>query len=179
MTSGSLARRYARALMDLGGENNTYEKLGRELRDLAKAMRSSEELTQTLTNPAISRAERRKVLEAVAVRVGASKITIHFAFLLLDRERAAALPDISRELDKMIDTEAGRVTAEVTSATALTPTQEGQIKKVLEQLSGRSVQLQKHEDPELLGGVVAKVGDFLYDGSLRSQLERMRGSLAK
>ena len=179
MSSGSVARRYARAMMDIGAETNTYEKLGRELRSLAKAMRGSEELATTLANPAIPRSDRRKVLEAVAVRVGASKITVHLAFLLLDRERVAALPDVSRELDAMIDNKVGRVRADVVSAEPLSPAQEGQLKKVLEQVSGRSVQMQKSEDPELLGGVVAKVGDLLYDGSLRSQLERMRQTLAK
>jgi F-type H+-transporting ATPase subunit delta len=179
MSTGSVARRYARAMMTIGAETSTYEKLGREVRSLAGAMRSSEELTTTLSNPAIPRSDRRRVLEAVAVRVGASKTTIHFAFLLLDRERIGALPDVSRELDAMIDDKAGRARAEVVSAEPLTPAQEGQLKKVLEQVSGRSVQMQKREDPELLGGVVAKVGDLLYDGSLRSQLERMRQTLTK
>jgi F-type H+-transporting ATPase subunit delta len=179
MSTGSVARRYARAMMRIGAETHTYEKLGREVRSLASAMRSSEELTSTLSNPAIPRSDRRRVLEAVAVRVGASKTTVHFSFLLLDRERIAALPDVSRELDAMIDDKAGRVSAEVVSAEPLTPAQEGQLKKVLEQVSGRSVQMTKREDPELLGGVVAKVGDLLYDGSLRSQLERMRLSLTK
>ena len=179
MSSGSIARRYARAMMSMGAETHTYEKLGREIRALAGAMRGSDELSSTLANPAIPRSDRRRVLEAVAVRVGASKPTLHLAFLLLDRERVAALPDVSRELDAMIDTKIGRVQAEVISAVPLSPAQEGQLKRVLEKVSGRSVQMQKREDPELLGGVVAKVGDLLYDGSLRSQLERMRQTLAK
>ena len=179
MSHGSVARRYARAMMRIGEETHTYEKLGRELRSLAGAMNLSQELTQTLANPAIPRSDRRKVLEAVAVRVGGSKLTVHLAFLLLDRERVAALPDVARELDAMIDDKVGRVRAEVVSAEPLSPAQEGQLKKVLEQASGRSVQMEKRQDPELLGGVVAKVGDVLYDGSLRSQLERMRQTLAK
>lgn len=178
MSSGSVARRYARAVMNLGVETRTFEKLGREVRALAAAVRASEELADTLANPAIPRSERRKVLEAVAVRVGASKLTLHLAFLLLDRERVGALPDVSRELDVMIDDALGRVKAEVTTAQPLSQDQRKKIQGVLEHISGRKVEMETVEDPNLLGGVVAKVGDRLYDGSLRSQLERMRESLA-
>ncbi len=178
MSAGSVARRYARAMMDIGAETHSYEKLGREVRALAQAMKSSEELAATLANPAIPRSDRRKVLEAVAVRAGASKLSLHLAFLLLDRERIAALPDVSRELDAMIDDKVGRVRADVVSAEPLSRAQQDQLQKLLERVSGRKVEMQTRENPELLGGVVAKVGDLLYDGSLRSQLERLRQTLA-
>lgn len=178
MSTGSVARRYARAVMRIGAETHTYEKLGREVRALASAMQASEELEQTLANPAIPREERRKVLEAVAVRVGASKLTLHLAFLVLDRERVAALPEISRELDALIDEALGRVKAEVVAAEPLSEAQRKKLQTVLERVSGRQVEMETRQDPELLGGVVAKVGDVLYDGSLRSQLARMRQSLA-
>jgi F-type H+-transporting ATPase subunit delta len=177
MISGSLARRYARALMSIGVDDNSYEKLGREVRDLAGAMHQSSELTDVLGNPAFPRAEREKVLLAVLRRLAAGPVVQNFTRLLLERERLGRIPDISRELDAMIDDRAGRVAAEVTTAAPLSPAQLGQLKTALEKLSGKTVQMEKHEDPAILGGVVAKVGDIVYDGSLRTQLERLRDQL--
>jgi F-type H+-transporting ATPase subunit delta len=102
----------------------------------------------------------------------------NFTLLLLERERLAALPDIARELSAMIDEKTGRVTALVTSATPLTQVQITKIKSTLESISGKQVQVEQKEDPALLGGVVAKIGDLVYDGSLRTQLAQMRHSLA-
>ena len=103
----------------------------------------------------------------------------NLVYLLLDSERMGSLPGISRELDAMIEAKAGRVTAEVTSAKPLDPTQLSQITAALEKLSGKKVTITKREDPELLGGVVAKVGDTVYDGSLRTQLRTIRDELSK
>jgi F-type H+-transporting ATPase subunit delta len=179
MVSGSIARRYARALMDIGVAQGSYERIGRDVRDLAAAIKASPELSEALVNPAFPRSERRKVLEAVMDRLHSSPISRNFTLLLLDRDRVAALPDISRELDRMIDDKIGRVKADVVSATPLTPAQEGRLKRVLESLSGKSVQLDKRQDPELLGGVIATIGDYVYDGSLRTQLRQVRDAMVK
>lgn len=178
MPTGSIARRYARALMGIGVEDGTYEAMGRQLGVLARAMKTSQELSETLSNPAFPRADRRKVLRAILERIQATKTVESFTMLLLDRERLAVLPDISRELDRMIDERAGRIAAEVVSAQPLTDDQAAQLKAALEKLSGKQVELARREDPALLGGVVAKVGDIVYDGSLRTQLAQLRTSLA-
>jgi len=171
---GSLARRYARALLALGVERNEHEKIGREIRELAGVIGDSAELAETLGNPAIPGSSRRKVVEALMQRLGTSTITSNFVRLLVDRDRLGALPAISRELDAMIDEKAGRTTAEVVSASPLSPAQVGELTRRLETLSGRKVQLTTRQDPDLIGGVVAKVGDVVYDGSLRRQLELLR-----
>ena len=178
MSAGSLARRYAKALMQLGEEQKNYEKVGQELRHLAKAMATSAELATTLSNPVFPRDDRRKVLEALLLKIGASVTVKNFSLLLLDRERVSAIPAISRELDVMIDERVGRIAAEVTSATLLNPSQEADIRKQLEKLSGKKVDMKVAQNPELLGGVVAKLGDVVYDGSLRTQLQQIRDSLA-
>jgi F-type H+-transporting ATPase subunit delta len=99
--------------------------------------------------------------------------------VLLDGERVGSLVAISREVDAMIQAKSGRVTAEITSAQPLDAGQLQQITTALEKLSGKKVDVSKKEDPELLGGVVAKVGDVVYDGSLRSQLRAIREELTK
>jgi F-type H+-transporting ATPase subunit delta len=174
MISGSLARRYARAMLDVGLDKNTHEKLATEIDDLAAAYSASRDLQEALTNPVFPRPQRRTVLEAVLARIGASTETKNFALLLLDRERIPVLPGIARELRAMVDEKVGRVRATVTSARPLPADHVAKLQATLEQATGKKVLLEKQEDPSLLGGVVAKLGDTVYDGSVRSQLERMR-----
>ena len=179
MISGSIGRRYARAILGLAQAQGNLDRVGADLRGLAKAMHTSPELVASLTNPALRRVERKKIVEAILGKLGATQLTKTVAALLLDRERLAALPAISRELDNMIEAQAGRVSAEVTSAKPLTDGQKKQIVAALEKLSGKKVDATHREDPNLLGGVVAKLGDVVYDGSLRTQLRAMRDELSR
>jgi F-type H+-transporting ATPase subunit delta len=174
-----LARRYAKAIFDLGSEQGALDKVGADLRTLAKAMKDSAELMSTMANPAIRRADRRKVIDGLLQRIGVVTTTRNTVYMLLDGERLGALPAISREVDRMIEAKAGRVSAEVISAKPLDLTQLSQITAALEKLSGKKVSVHKREDPDLLGGVVAKVGDTVYDGSLRTQLRTLRDELSK
>src|ERR687888_495847 len=106
MIAGSVARRYARALLQLGVDDGNLERVGREVRVLATSIKRSEDLARTLSSPVFPRADREKVLRALLDRIGASQVVVNFTRLLLDRERVLILPDISRELDVMIDARA-------------------------------------------------------------------------
>jgi len=179
MIAGSLARRYARAIFGIGVDNAKYEPLGNEIADVARAMTTSKELTDVMVNPVFPRSQRRKVLDKVLIRLGVSRTTRNFCYLLLDRERISGLPDIARALSTMIDEKIGRVKATVTSARPLSALQLQQLEQALEKSSGKQVSMEKREDADLLGGVIAQLGDTRYDGSLRTQLDRMRDSLVK
>lgn len=179
MQAGSLARRYAKAVFEIGQSQNNLDKIGADIRSLAKAMNESAELVSVVTSPAVRRSDRRNILDQIMQRVGVQPATKNLVYLLLDSERMGALPGISRELDVMIEAKAGRVQAEIVSAKALDPSQLSQITAALEKLSGKKVSVSRREDPELLGGVVAKVGDVVYDGSLRTQLRNLRDELSK
>jgi F-type H+-transporting ATPase subunit delta len=179
MISGSLARRYARALLDIGVDDGNYERIGREVSSLAEAIRMSRELNEVLTSPAIARSDRERVLLAILSRLGASATVTNFARLLLARERIVALRDVARELEAMIDEKVGRVKATLTSAAPLSAEQAERLVSILERLSGKRVEVETREDQTLLGGSIARVGDVIYDGSLRTQLQRLRQSLTK
>jgi F-type H+-transporting ATPase subunit delta len=179
MVTGSLARRYAKAIFDIGSQQGDLTKLGQDIRSLAKAMNESAELQTALTNPAIRRSDRKKVIDGLLQSIGVQTASRHLVYLLLEGERMASVPSISRALDEMIEAKAGRVTAEVISAKPLDPSQLSQINAALEKLSGKKVSVTARQDPELLGGVVAKVGDTVYDGSLRTQLRTLRDELSK
>jgi F-type H+-transporting ATPase subunit delta len=176
MVTGSLARRYARAVLSLKGD---IQKIAADLRSLAKAMTESAELVTVLTNPAIRRNDRRRVIDGMLAAVGAQPNTKNLVYLLLDGERMSSLPAIAREVDAMLEARGNRITATVTSATALDAAQLAQITAALEQLSGKKVDVTKREDPALLGGVVARLGDTVYDGSLRTQLRNLRDELVR
>jgi len=179
MVTGSLARRYARAVMEIGTAHGNLDQIGADLRSLAHAMHTSAELVTVLTNPAIRRADRRRVIDGLLQRVKAEPQTRNLVYLLLDGERLGSLGAISREVDAMIEARSGRITAEVTSARPLDAGQLSQIITALEKLSGKKVAVTHREDPNLLGGVVAKLGDTVYDGSLRTQLRTLRDELTK
>ena len=179
MVSGSLARRYAKAVLALGQSQGNLDRVGGDLRAIAKALKDSAELATVLSNPAIRRADRKRVIDAVLDKLIVQPSTKSLIYILLDGERLDTLPAISREVDAMIEARAGRVSAEVTSARPLDPAQLSQITAALEKLSGKKVDVKRREDPELLGGVVAKVGDVVYDGSLRTQLRTLRDELTK
>jgi len=179
MITGSLSRRYAKAIFEIGSEQGGLDKLGADIRSLAKAMKDSAELQSTLTSPAIRRQDRRKVIDGLLQQIGVVSTMRNLIYLLLDSERLGSLPGISRELDAMIEAKAGRIAAEVVSAKPLDPSQLSQITTSLEKLSGKKVSVSHREDPDLLGGVVAKLGDTVYDGSLRTQLRNMRDELSK
>jgi len=179
MVTGSLARRYARAILEIGTAHGNLDKIGADLRSLSKAMHDSLELVTALTNPAIRKADRRRVIDSLLQRIGATPQSKNLVSLLLDGERLGSLAAISREVDAMIEARSGRIAAEITAARALDAAQLSQIITALEQLSGKKLAVTQREDPELLGGVVARLGDTVYDASLRTQLRTLRDELTK
>ena len=179
MLSGSLSRRYAKALMDLAVAKGLVDKVGHDLRALAAAYKTEPELGAVLGNSSFPKAQRKAILEAVLARIGAHELLKTTTALMLDKERLAIVPEVAREVDAMIEARAGKVAAEVTSAVELTPPQIAQITAGLERMSGKKIVLTRKVDPALLGGIVAKVGDVVYDGSAINQLRTLRDPLAR
>lgn len=175
--NGSLARRYAKALLAIGVQHQTYDALGRELDRTADSFAQSPELRHALENPVFPLEKRRLVLDELARRLGLSKVVRNFVMLLLDKGRIAALPDIARAHRALVDEQAGRVRATVTSAVPIAPGLADKLKAALEKQSGKVVVLEKREDPSILGGIVTQLGDMVYDGSVRTQLARVREEL--
>jgi F-type H+-transporting ATPase subunit delta len=177
MVAGSLSRRYARALLEIGIRTESYDALGKELERLMAQLQGAPELKQVLENKVFPLDGRRQVLDEVARRLGLSRTLRNFAVLVLEKGRITALPDIARAYQTLVDQHAGRVRATVTSAGPLDPAFETRLKHALEKQSGKVVLLEKREDPSLIGGVVTQLGDLMFDGSVRTQLERLREEL--
>jgi F-type H+-transporting ATPase subunit delta len=174
MIGGSAARRYAKALLLIAQQQGNNDALSAEIDRLAQTYDKNAELKRALMNPAFSLTQRQAVLDEVSRKLVLSKPVADFARLLLARGRIGQLPLIARHYRTMVDELMGRVRAKVTSATPLDFVTETRIKAALGRTTGKNVILEKQEDPSLLGGVVTQVGDMLYDGSLRTQLEQLR-----
>lgn len=177
MISGSIGRRYAKALLQIGIESHSFDALGRELDRAAETVAGSPELKSALENPVFPASKRRLVMEELARRLALSTPIRNLLLLLLDKGRIAALPDIARAHRELVDEQAGRARAVVTSAAPLSPDVEGRIKSALEKQTGKTVLIDRKVDPSLIGGVVAQVGDMVFDGSVKTQLQALRTEL--
>ncbi len=171
---GSVARRYARALFELGAEKKLSDAVGRELDALAETYSGSAELRQTLENPVFKLSERRALLERLLPQLAPTAQTRNFALLLLERGRISLLPSIARAYREMVDVALGRVRATVVSARPLDDTTAAAVQRALERRTGKKVLLSSSVDPGLLGGIVARVGDLVFDGSLRTRLDTLK-----
>ena len=178
MVNVSIARRYARALLDVATEAGRADAVSEQLSAVATALAANHELEDVLFNPAYSREQRAGIVEALIKALGQMEPTLGNTLrLLLERNRLVYLPDIARLYRDMADAQAGRVRGHVTSAVPLPPETLQQLSANLKTLTQRNVVLESRVDPAVLGGVAAQVGSTLYDGTLRTQLEQMRREL--
>lgn len=177
-TTAAIARRYAQALLDIGIEQDIFEQFNEQLVALADLFRDSREFQITMLNPSIKLKERKAIMRKIAEQFGLHDIVRNFTLLLLDNERFRHIVEISEEYQRVADRRAGRIRAEVTSAVAMGDAQTEKLKAQLLQLTGANeIELTASVDADLIGGVVAKVGSIVLDGSVRHQFESMRSSI--
>ena len=177
--AGEIARRYARAIFGLAEGAKAHADLLEQLRSLASEIAASPELTRVLLTPIHPRAERKAVVREIATRLGASTEIRVVSELLVEENRLALLPELCEELQQMVDAEAGRVAARVVSARPLDRAAQDRIRAALARRVNADIAIDFAVDPELIGGVVARIGDLLLDGSLKTQLEQLGETLKK
>ena len=181
MTSSALASRYAGALVDVVTGPRAAaqpQQVSGELRSFQQALEGSSELHNALTSPAVAPSRKKAVVAKILARMGGSGITRNFLFVLIDHHRIAALADIVDAFEQLVDERLGFTRAEVTSARPLNETQQGAVLSQLERLTGKRVRPRFGVDEALIGGVVARIGSTVYDGSVRGQLESLGRRLA-
>lgn len=177
MRSSAAARRYAKALFGLAREENAIDAVRGELTTLSRLLADISEFRDALFRPLHPGAERRAVLTAVCDRVGASATVRNFCAFLVDQRRAIDFDAICEAYGELADRVAGRTRARVVSASPLRDEQRERLRRALAARTGQQVDFDESVDPELLGGAVASVGGLVFDGSLRTQLQRLRTSL--
>ena len=177
MPAAAAPRRYARALFSLASEENRVSGVREELRRLGAALEASPELRAVLVQPLVPAAERRRVLEAVAEKLAASSLLQRFYAFLIDQRRLISFEAIEAEFVRLADEAAGRAKARVRTAQALSAEQLARLARALTARAGRTIELEVEVDPTLVGGLVAQLGDTVYDGSLKTQLSQLRSAL--
>ena len=172
-----VARRYARAILEIGIESGTVDALVEEITAVAQAYASSAELRGALEDPLVSAEAKRAIVNGVADRLGIAGTARSALLLLADRRRLIVLPAIAQALKEMNDLRKGVVRAEVTTAVRLGDAYYARLQAQLEKMTGKKVVLDRREDPGIIGGVVTRIGDTIIDGSLRARLDEMKQTL--
>ena len=172
MSNEAVARRYARALFEIGKEQGNLPSLVKEVHSFAEVYEGSDELRELLANPLVDEPAREGVLKDIAERLRLSPMAVNALVLISRKRRVTAVADIARQLARLADEEAGTIRAHVTSASPLGEPYLARLRAELERVTGKRVVLDHAQDPTLIAGVVTRIGDQVVDGSA---LARLRG----
>lgn len=176
MKSASL--QYANALADVALAQGAADSALKQLGDFGAAFAISAELRNFLASPGVTRGAKHAVIEKIGARVGAGKIIRNFLFVIADHQRTHILPEIIAAFVGVVRQRQGIAEAEISSAIELSAAQKKEFARTLERLTGKKIEAKYSLDPALLGGAVVRVGDTVYDGSVRNSLNELRARLA-
>ncbi|NKB86925.1 MAG: ATP synthase F1 subunit delta [Acidobacteria bacterium] len=178
MINEAVARRYAKGLLGAAlDRNEPLEPMVEKLTELAAAVESHSGLELLLLNPAVEPDKKVAVLNEIAATVGAGEMVQRFLTALGQNERLDHLRAAVKVFAAMADDELGVVNAEITSPQPLDEAAVTDLEQKLAQAAGRAVRLDMKTDPDMLGGLTTRIGDVVYDGSLRHQLAQMRARI--
>ena len=178
MTNRTAAARYARALFDVSVQGRDLRQVETDLAGFADLLDGHETLRRVLLNPAIPTERKGAVVNALVGHLADLVPPVaKLLRLLAERDRLGLLPEVLRSYRARLLDHLGIVEAQATTAAPLTPERAAAIEHSLARVSGRTVTMVTDIDPEILGGVVARLGTTVYDGSVAGHLERMRHTL--
>lgn len=176
----AVANRYARALVDVSADaknNLDPAQVDETLAAFEEAFVSSVELSSVLSSPTVPPARKRAVVAKLGESIGLAPLVRNFLYVLIDHRRVALLGDIRRSFQRLLDERLGLVRADVTTALPLDEAQRARVAAELSRLTGKQVRSEYSIDPALLGGVSARIGSTIYDGSVRGRLGSLRRQL--
>ena len=177
MLNKKIARRYAQALIEIGKENNRVEEFNNELKNFSDLLKKFPEFQNALLSPLYSGEDLKKIILGVAEKINLSGTIKNFLCLLVDKRRIqyfSAILELYEDLTYQIS---GYVKARVITARPLSTRDFESIKKSLEDITHKKVLLNSVVEPQIIGGVIAEVGDKIFDGSIRNQLQRIGETL--
>jgi len=172
-------QRYAQSLFELTIENGSLQKVEADLKSLKAMIADSADLRRLIESPAFSAEDKGKGLVAVAVKAGFDLLTTKFLGLVASNGRTGDLLGAISAFVELSAKHRGVVTAEVVSATALSPAQLKGVQTALAQALGKIPEVSTRVDPSLLGGLKVRVGSRLFDASLRSKLDSLKFALKR
>ncbi|WAC08628.1 MAG: ATP synthase F1 subunit delta [Thermodesulfobacteriota bacterium] len=177
MLNKKIARRYAQALIEIGKENNRIDNFKTELNNFSNLLKKFPEFQDALLSPLYSAEDLKKTILGVAAKIKLSETIKNFLCLLVDKRRIqyfSAILELYEDLTYQIS---GYVKARVITARPLSTSDLESIKKSLEDITRKKVLLNSVVEPQIIGGVIAEVGDKIFDGSIRNQLQRIGETL--
>jgi F-type H+-transporting ATPase subunit delta len=172
-----LAKRYAKAIFTIGQDQENYEEYNEVLQGVATLFSETPEIADALTNPMYPMDVKEKVMTGIVGSIGVDTVMGNFLNLLVQKKRAEILPEIADAYKTMVDEIKNISHGNVISAVELSDELKNNIQTVLEKLTGKKVELTTSVDPSIIGGMVAKVGDLVLDGSIKTQLAGLKDSI--
>ena len=180
MSIRTSANRYAKALFDVAvTENADLATIARDLSEVAEMLKTSPDLQLNLSRGSVTDAQRQKLMEAISKAMSLSVPVTKTLVLLARSGKMNLIPEMSAAYRERLLSHQNVVRAEVTSAAPLSPEKTKALAESLAKVTGKKVEISASVDPDLLGGVVARIGSTVYDGSVKTQLTRMRQELVK
>src|SRR5260370_10094350 len=177
--AGIVATRYANALAEIiySLPDKPFDETLMELRSFEQMLQGTSELRNVLLSPAVPSAKKRAVVGQFAEMMPLSRTVKNFLFVLIDHRRIWMFPEMRKAFEEALDSRLDIVRAEVESAAPLNQEQQGYLQQELSRVTGKQVRVQFDVDANLIGGVMAKIGSTIYDGSVRAQLNGLRERL--
>jgi F-type H+-transporting ATPase subunit delta len=178
MTSKAAATRYARALFDVALKEADIDRVGRELSEFAATVAGHDGLARALSNPAVPTPRKRAVVEQVLASGGAvSPVVGKLLLMLAERDRLMLLGDLADAYRRRLMEHAQIVRAEVVTAAPLPADRLAGLRQGLQRATGREVELEARVDPGIIGGAITRIGSTVYDGSVTTQLQKLKQTL--
>ena len=179
MISSDLAKRYARAFFDIAVEEGKIEDYGRELAAFASLIVQNKALQEFLANPIFELKSKKNVIEELLGRTQISGRTANFLRLLVDKQRINFLGEIENAYREFMDKSLKKVRVSVKTPYPLTSELEGALKQRVAEMTGKEVEMTVEDDASLIGGLIVRVGDTMYDGCIKTQLGNIRKLLGE
>ena len=172
-----IAKRYAKALVQLAEEKKTVEKTQADLAAFVAAVDALPALQKLLASPVFTPENKKAVIKELAAKLSMDKVTQRFVEHLAETGRIRYIQDVFEAFREILAERTNRAMAKLTTATAISAADLAGIKKKLETLTGKQVDIDSQVDVSLIGGVKAQIGSTVYDGSIKNQLTKMRNQL--
>jgi F-type H+-transporting ATPase subunit delta len=172
-----VAKRYAKALVALAGEQGRLTETGDQLQRLARLIDDTPELKSLLYNPSISRHFKEELITDLTQRLRIGPMETNFVRLLLEKGRLPDMPQIIALYDALAEEAQNRLRVRVKSVVPLTPEVEAEVRQRFAQYTSKDIIIDQEIDPTLIGGIIAQMGSLVLDGSIRNELLRVKTEL--